>query len=520
MSNPADNSVDLVLGLVSLGADLTLPLLPDLTVMSLLRAAATKCKVSMRILEVLQLLISNGAVPDAQVLADAACNWASEDPRTLAAFKFLASHLVDIVTDGKLALVNAAAFNKFNFVQYLLDLGTPADATIDMGLFGCETTILASAFAREPYYPGPYPSCEMVRLLVERGAKCNFAAEDTRPLDFVEYILVRASLYPQRLYKQAAYIISYMGNTIRQAPLESDCLLDAAFAFEPNEGIQDHTLKLSESLLRFGVEVQTPYALAGLIRAGARREFIKELLNAGAPINASRQENPRRLFRYVCRGEEYAVFMLTPLQASASRCDEELVTLLLSLHADVNHPAKGHQGSTALQGACAWMPVTPSEGEIKLKIAKLLLEHGADTNAAPAWSGYTALQRAAFLGDLELATLLLRHGADIQAPFPRSRLILRKSRIVIEKTALDMASHRGRLDMVKLLLNANGLSGVRGVTGYDGAIHLAHDCDHFAIVDLIRRHAAENERLGRPNPHLIQPKRSFREYYGIKPDEK
>jgi hypothetical protein len=51
---------------------------------------------------------------------------------------------------------------------------------------------------------------------------------------------------------------------------------------------------------------------------------------------------------------------------------------------------------------------------IELKITKLLIAHGADVNAATS-GGHTALQVAAYRGNLAVARLLLDAGADINA---------------------------------------------------------------------------------------------------------
>lgn len=217
-------------------------------------------------------------------------------------------------------------------------------------------------------------------------------------------------------------------------------------------------------------------------------------------------------------GQAYKTpYVECPLQAAASRGDEELVTLLLQCHADVNHPACGRKGQTALQSICARDAVTLNEGALKLNII----------NAAPRThgSGHTALQGAAMRGDYEVAILLLQRGADVQAPSHEKALAILAREDALEMlpwfepTVLDFASFHGKLDMVKLLLNADGLSGLRGDTEYIGAIKMARHNGHFATAGLIQAHAAENARLGRRNPYSAIPQRNFKEYYGADPDE-
>lgn len=51
-------------------------------------------------------------------------------------------------------------------------------------------------------------------------------------------------------------------------------------------------------------------------------------------------------------------------------------------------------------------------------------------------------------------------------------------------TVLDLAARRGRLDMVKLPLDCNGLSHHWCKTGYDRAIQLARNAVYLAVADL------------------------------------
>jgi hypothetical protein len=60
---------------------------------------------------------------------------------------------------------------------------------------------------------------------------------------------------------------------------------------------------------------------------------------------------------------------------------------------------------------------SPQHYENKREIVSLLLDRGAEVNAAPAWKfGLTALQAAALVGDLPLVKLLVSRGADVNAP--------------------------------------------------------------------------------------------------------
>lgn len=202
--------------------------------------------------------------------------------------------------------------------------------------------------------------------------------------------------------------------------------------------------------------------------------------------------------------------MKTALQAAAGKCSEELVALLLQKGADVNAPARGSYGSTALQGICRYVPKSPAKKEQQLSIINLLVSYGAKVNAAPARHlGRTALQWAAQHGNLEVTMMLLscEPPADVNAPpckhpeFPKSR-----------SNALDVAARLGRLDVVKLLLNNDAVSGYPGNSGYDGAIEVAEDKGWLAVADLIRQHATANLRSDTTRISLSQPQRDWHEY--------
>lgn len=220
---------------------------------------------------------------------------------------------------------------------------------------------------------------------------------------------------------------------------------------------------------------------AVLIYAAGPDTLIREILDSGADVNGYSKD-----FSSEYGPEINEIWCLTPLQAAASCGSEGLVVDLLRRGADINAPAKGCFGKTALQYICNWRPKTSEERSRKTRIIQHLLVHGADVNGAAAeLRGGTAMQITATHGDLKLAALLLGYGADVNAsPSSRQGFV-----------ALDGAVYWGRLDMVQLLLNAGALSINGGASGYEGAIALAHDRCMFPIADLIKDHADKAGRM-------------------------
>jgi uncharacterized protein (TIGR02996 family) len=107
---------------------------------------------------------------------------------------------------------------------------------------------------------------------------------------------------------------------------------------------------------------------------------------------------------------------VTPLTAAAARGHREVLEYLLRQGADPNvHDRFG-----------SWTPLTAAlsgpetNKEVNPELPRVLVEHGADLNAAMRW-GITPLHLAAELGDLQLVQRMVDLGADIRAVDDRQR---------------------------------------------------------------------------------------------------
>lgn len=237
------------------------------------------------------------------------------------------------------------------------------------------------------------------------------------------------------------------------------------------------------------------------------------MLEAGADPNAYGQRGTIHSFN----------LLASPLQMAAYRCRVDIVEVLLQAGSDINAPAKGVAGFSALQASCRSRPKSLEDQQRKLRTIFLLLAHVADVNTAPARvRGTTALQEAATSGDLAVAKLLLFHNpmADVNAP-PCEYIWEDWHDSYLSPLfgmALDCAAGKGRIDMVQLLLNWNALSHRWGKTGYDGAIQNERRKRYVAIADLICQHA-QDARRSDASPDLSQPRRDYHEYgYDSNPD--
>lgn len=163
---------------------------------------------------------------------------------------------------------------------------------------------------------------------------------------------------------------------------------------------------------------QEPKQLTSLHRAAAEGdlEWVKELLESGAAINAKNERGLTALHRAINRGKRQIVELLldkgadvnakddkgfTPLFSAIGNRDYEMVKLLVDKGANVNVSA--NDGTTPLNNA-VWIE--------NMEVIECLLTGGADVNQK-GYEGYTAYRSAAERGHRELVELFISKGVDI-----------------------------------------------------------------------------------------------------------
>lgn len=168
----------------------------------------------------------------------------------------------------------------------------------------------------------------------------------------------------------------------------------------------------------------------------------------------------------------------TALQVALRLQNAAVIRKLLAFgDTDVNYPAKGRFGRTALQHAV-------ENGNLELIM--MLLSHDTDVNSAAAEEGgATALQLAAMNGYLGIARRLLDLGADVNAA----------GAAIEGRTALEGAAEHGRIDMVHMLLGEGALIlGDAGEGQYENAVQRARGNGHYAVARMLERFRTKAEQ--------------------------
>ncbi|MDX1917018.1 MAG: ankyrin repeat domain-containing protein [Rickettsiaceae bacterium] len=358
---------------------------------------------------------------------------------------------------GKTALIEAA-YNGYNEItRLLLNSGANFNAADRYG-----TTALMEAVSKG--------HTEIAALLLESGSDVN--AADNNGKTALMNAAERSAMWNH--FKDRGHKLNE-GNTaldMINLLLQSGAEVNAA----DNEGntafmyaVSRNNTKMIELLLQSGAEVNASNhnGRTALIEAASHghTEITALLLGRGAEVNDADNEGKTALMEAVSYWHSEITELLlksgaevnaadnegkTALMKAVSEGHTELAKLLLESGADVNAAARN--GKTALMEAAAskeraamWNHFKPigynklNEGNTALDMINLLLESGADVNAADS-NGKTALMEAVSQGRTEVARLLLEKGAEVNASDHNRR------------TALMEAASKGHTEMMRIIL--------------------------------------------------------------------
>ncbi|KAK5625177.1 hypothetical protein RRF57_000893 [Xylaria bambusicola] len=428
---------------------------------------------------ILKSLLRKGALLNSEVLALAV------EHEGTGILELLLTLGGDFRREGARALGTAARLNNFCAVSWLLQRDVDVNAGIEgNGLYpetiGSVSVTMATQMWFSEFGPalGHVPNIRMLKYLMHHGAKLWCGSRDSCPFKALRVILRRP--YSHRHLFDTVNLILDHSQMLKDLPYSGSFLLEDSLVNFDRSGwsATEPKSRVFELLLKHGAPVYPGAVLARLIDLAAPHQFVLDLMNRGADINAYTTYRTKRY---------------NAIQAASKWWNQSLVSTLLERGGDINSPALGLEGETALQVACSVTATSEVDRRAQITFVEYLLRNNADVNAppctedlvgSPTKGGYTALQLAAAASNLELMSLLLSHKAHVNLPSHSRR-----------RCALDVAAERGRLDALHFLLKAGALSYCYGQSGYEGAIQLGECKRFFVVADSLRRHIRDNERL-------------------------
>ncbi|KAI1361895.1 hypothetical protein F5Y08DRAFT_313503 [Xylaria arbuscula] len=453
-------------------------------------------------LRILEILIHKGAHVVTETIE------AAVEREGTALLQALSSYSADFSTRGALALCTAMQLDNYAAVSWLLDRGVECNATLwdDQTHESLTVVARANTSVLRPHYfhifdykvklclvePLRPMSCAMLEYAMFRNMRLRTNPNDPYILRFLWLIISNIrydSPWPDTFKKVQLVLTAGTADREHESSSLESCLLKACF--DDNNIPLPQSLALMELLLEHRILTNSSDVLTHLIAHRAPRNKIYRVLESDINVNvyssqvAGYQVAEYSAAKYEVKGYPVKAWsppsiQRTPLQAAANVGSLHWVEALIERGANVNQPAQGFRGRTALQAAC-------ENGE-DIDLIRLLLIRGANVNAPPSpETGLTAFQAAAMRGDFEIVLLLLDHGADINAP-PSAQS---------GYCALDGAAACELLDMVQFLLDLGALSYKGGESGYKGAIYYAERSANPAIIaDMIRQHALKQGKCG------------------------
>ncbi|HEX8142715.1 MAG TPA: ankyrin repeat domain-containing protein [Pyrinomonadaceae bacterium] len=175
---------------------------------------------------------------------------------------------------------------------------------------------------------------------------------------------------------------------------------------------------------------RTEIAEALLERGAALDIFEASAVGRTARVEEILRDRPELVNAYADDG-------FTPLGLASFFCHPTVARLLLERGADANAASQNTQRVTPLHSAVS---------RRQMLIAEALLAQGAEVNARQQ-AGVTPLHQAAHNGQAEMVRLLLAHGADVHA------------RMDDGQTPLSMALETGNAEVIELLRKRGATDG-------------------------------------------------------------
>lgn len=427
----------------------------------------------------------------------------------------------DVASNGQRALLEAAIINNYDAVSLLLKMGVDINSEFTPPQSWFPSTALARLMTDTIPRRGSdcQTSIKMWRFFVDNGAKLRLGSTDTNCYELLVSIF---TIGGNSTWEAFNFLLQFEGELDELSPLQwSELIIDS---LSPRRVWPDWRIveALIQRCKRYGPTLQPNLSM--LILHNCPAQIVMDLIAAGQSINGYWKGYTPLQAAALRLNYEMASHLLrlgadinrlnttlggTPLQLAClcSPCAEEMgrqkhmVKLLVAHGADVNAPAHGRDGRTALQSICLYSTRTQDAADHSRWLILFLLERGANGNAVPGLMGETALHLCVGRGDLDMATILVQHGVDLNG-VPTRHIDLSMPCLYSWFSVLDTAAYYGRLDMTQYLLNAGALSATPGTSGFQGAIDHAVYRVHHAVAEVIREHVEKVTILRGENPDM------------------
>ncbi|KAI1273207.1 ankyrin repeat-containing domain protein [Xylaria sp. FL0933] len=316
-------------------------------------------------------------------------------------------------------------------------------------------------------------SCNLrtVEILVSRGAEIH-----SRPCLRDEKTMLHSAAASDSFDRQEIVELLLRGGADCGAEYGGHTILESALSIDDIRR-RASSVRLFSFLLEHGAQLNGPAerlleardwapVVTRLLTVDASDELILQTIQAGADIDSPGKPNSWELW-------------YTPLQYAIKLDRLDVARQLIARGADINAPAHGNSGCTALQAACY-----PALGvEIDVQFIQFLLNNGADVNGADINApGLTALQRAVEAGSMGAVCLLLDAGAYIFGTVEYS---------TVKSSALGTAAEQGSRAMADMMLKKLAGNTKCGREPYEDAARAAERWRNFAIAKMIRESIAE-----------------------------
>ncbi|MCP4633749.1 MAG: hypothetical protein GY855_12545 [candidate division Zixibacteria bacterium] len=368
---------------------------------------------------------------------------------------------------GSYAL-NLAAYNgQIEMIQYLFELGFDIDVTTITGF----TPLLHASVSGKS---------KAVKLLLDKGASLDIS-DSTWGGSAIHWACSRGN------DETRDFLLSYGADLSKQCPSDSSTPIFWAAT--------SGNLDAAKWLISNGISANSkePDGWTVLLNAvwHGRNEFAIYLLDNGADHNAISDEG------------------MTPFIVAVQRGNLEMTKLFLDKGADIN--AINEHGDTPLHQAVFGQ---------NTKLIKLLIDKGADVNASNR-NGQTPLFNATYRDNEEVAEIIVDGGAQVnscdqQGYSPLNNAIIREYndivKLLIDKgadlnlvdtiynqTGLHLASIRGNIEAVKMLLNKNAKVNAKDKDGFT-PLYYAGKYGHRDVADLLTSNGGKtkekNENYG------------------------